>query len=133
MDENLQRLARQLRMEKCPSNVLENVKSRIAQRRKPGRPLVLRSVVVAFGMTMLMAGLVVWRWPIREVQETAPAVVSQQPDRVQVVHEAGLALGYIGAVLLEAGQHTESVLLNEAVPPLRTGFEKARKTIESRM
>ncbi|MHC1763517.1 MAG: hypothetical protein AB9869_04305 [Verrucomicrobiia bacterium] len=80
-----------------------------------------------------MVGLVVWHWPNREIQETAPAVVSSRPDHTRVVHEAGVALGYIGAVLLEAGQHTESVLLNEAVPPLRTGFEKARKTIESRM
>lgn len=133
MDENLQRLARQLRMEKCPSAVLENVKSRIAQRRKAGRPLGSRPVVFAFCMTVLMAGLIVWRWPNRDIQENAPAIVSSQPDRARVVHEAGVALGYIGAVLLEAGQHTESVLLNEAVPPLRTGFEKARKSIESRL
>jgi hypothetical protein len=48
---------------------------------------------------------------------------------VQVAREAESALGFIGTVLLDAGAHSETVISDRAITPLRNGLETAKNKI----
>jgi type II secretory pathway component PulM len=128
MDENLQRLARELRRETCPQRVLDAVARRLsAQGPAPGR--------VRFGITLAAAGLAVvfaltlWRWPAEKQARQQAELAERRMDAAQVAEQAEGALGYIGRVLLDAGAHSEKVVLEGAVPHLRNSLETARNKI----
>jgi hypothetical protein len=133
MDPNLQRLARELRAERCPQCVLENVASRIVSKPSPVHWFQLSTVGFAVCIAALVAVLAVWRWPNREARGPSPSVTPSRADQVRVAEQAGAALGYIGTVLLDAGKRTETIVVNEVVPPLRSGFDAASKTIKNKM
>ena len=131
MDENLQRLARGLRAERCPPHVLEKVQARISWKtRSPSRLWVTGS----FGVSALviLALLVVVGWPGRKTAAPSLSAVSTQADRVRVAEQTGAALGYVGLVLIQAGKQTKTILLNEAAPPVRRGLEAARESIKNK-
>ncbi len=132
MDPHLQRLIRELRAERCPPRVLEKVKSRLTTGSGTFDWFRFRAVGFAACLAALLAVLLVWRWPDGDVQSPSQASLPRQTDAVQVAGEAGAALAYIGSVLLEAGKHTENVLLEDAVPPLRSGIEAVSKTLKSK-
>lgn len=133
MDENLQRLTEELRAERCPRRVLENVASRIARRPRPIHQFLFRGLGFAGCVAALLTILAVWHRPNRVPEGPSQAVIRSQADQVRVAEEAGMALSYIGNVLMEAGEHTENILLDEAFPPLRNGFEAATKSIKNRL
>ena len=133
MDETLQRLIQELRAEKCPPRVLESVARRLARRPIPLRRLRTASAVTAVCMAALLAAVMVWRRPNRDAVSPSQAFAANRTQQVRVAGEAVAALGYIGNVLLEAGKHTQNILLNETVPPLRSGFEAVGKTIKNKI
>lgn len=136
MDDHVQRLVQALRAEKCPMRVLENVAARIAEKRRTAWKLAWMPIGFAVGLAALLAFVGIWRWPGQDtpgpLQASQPSP-AEQADQARVVEEAGTALAFIGSVLLEAGQQTETILLEQAVPPLRSGFENAAKTITDRL
>jgi hypothetical protein len=112
--------------------VVEEVQARIDRQRLPVARLGMRMGVIGLAMTLpvILAALLVWHWPSRSPSQTARA---SHADQVCVAQQAGVALGYIGSVLLEAGRHSENVLLKEAVPPLRNGFEATSKILNNKL
>ena len=132
MDENLQRLIQELRAEKCPPRVLESVARRRARSPAPLRRLRTAGAIAAVCIAAL-AAVMVWRKPNRDAVRPSQAFASNRAQQVWVAEEAVAALGFIGNVLLEAGEHTQNILLNKVVPPLRSGIEATGKTINNKL
>jgi hypothetical protein len=133
MDENLQRLTRALRSERCPARALDKVQQQIAARRTPVHTFRLRAVVVALGLAAVATMILIRFWPISRPTEPVLASVPAPVDQARVAREASFAMAYVARVLLEAKEHNETVLLNEAVPRLRSGFETASKIIQTKL
>jgi anti-sigma factor RsiW len=133
MDENLQRLIQELRTEKCPPRVFESVAKRRARRPAPLRRLRTANAVAVVCIAALLAAILVERRPNRNAVSPTQAFASHRAQQVRVAGEAVAALDYIGNVLLEAGKHTQNILLNETVPPLRSGLEAVGKTIKNKI
>jgi len=133
MNENLQRLTRALRAERCPPRILETVQSRIA--REPASAHAYRLSMAAFAVCLfaLAAVLAFWAWPNRDVRSLSQTAVTNHADQVRVAQEAGAALGYIGSLLMDAGKHTQNALVNDAAPPLWSGFEAVSKTLNKKL
>ncbi|GEM_PF-998474 len=126
MDENLQRLVRDLRKERCPASVLENVSRRIsAERPASGRFRYVNAGAIT--ALVLLSIAVIWQWQInREDRTPAPLAAATEINRSKTAEEAGTALAYIGQILLEASGRSKDVILKDAVPPLRNSFEIAK-------
>jgi hypothetical protein len=129
MDEDLQRLVRQLREDVCPQRVRDEVARRIS--RQPSPPSRFRfATTIAIAALVLLGCLVLW-------QRTADNPIKRQPqlaqqsslDRAQVVAQAEGALGIIGDVLLDAGAHSEKAIIKGTLPPLRNSFETTKDKI----
>lgn len=129
MDEDLQRLARELRQETCPQRVLDEVARRLsAQARRPRRWGYALAGAAA-GLALL-CGVALWRRPAGgDTQRHADRALSGRMDSAQIAEQAEGALGYIGQILLEAGSHSEGVILKGAVPPLRSSLETVKNKI----
>jgi hypothetical protein len=133
MDENLQRLARELRTERCPARVLDRVQERIARDGQPAHRFHLGAVGVALCVAALATMAALRFWPDSRHGEPLEPPSSARAEQVRVAREASLALAYIGGVLLEAKEHNQTVLLNEAVPRVRASFEAASKIIQTKL
>jgi hypothetical protein len=128
MDQDLQRLARELRNEKCPQRVIDEVTRRISLQPRQ-RGLGSFKIASVTALLALLCGLAIWRRPpvgeAPHLQQVARANVA----RAQVAAEAQDALGYIGVVLRDAGAQTRKIVLNQAVPPLRNSLATARNKL----
>lgn len=135
MDDRLEKLIRELRDEKCPRSVTEQVARRTGQgavadrwwRVTPGW-----SLVGAAGLTALVVAAMLFGpgrvGPDSRQAGDAGRRTGFHPaamDRAMVIEQAQGALVFIGRVLIEAGARTESALTTEAVPPLVEGFRTA--------
>lgn len=129
MQEDLSQITNELRNETCPRRVINKVKGQIsAQETSRGR--------LRFAMGLAMAGVVVacsftiW---LREENENArtKTVLVERPnaDRALVAHQAETALALVGSELLHAGAHSEKIISDRAVPPLRNSIEIAKNKI----
>jgi uncharacterized membrane protein len=129
MDEDLQRLARELRSETCPRAVLDRVAQRIA-RDTPPRQLA-HPFAWAIASLCVLGAITIWQWQARREAQTSTMELAAktQTDRALVVQQTQGALVYIGYALLEAAAHTENALSKEAVPPLRNGFQTVKDKI----
>jgi hypothetical protein len=79
---------------------------------------------------LLVCSLAIWhRLSAREAQRHPDPSVVASLNRAQVVRETEGALGYIGCVLLDAGAHTEKIVLNQAVPRLRNSLTTTREKL----
>ncbi len=125
MDDQLQRLVRELRSESCPPQVMDRVAQRIA--REKGLRLrhawrwavALMILLVALGAWQKQAG--------RNAQRKAAVLeVKARADRARVAEQTAGALGYIGQALLEVAAQSQDSILKEAVPPLREGLETTK-------
>jgi hypothetical protein len=133
MDENLLGLARELRKETCPQRVLDEVARRICAQVSPRSPLRY-GIPVAVAGAVLLCGLAVWRWPTGGSVERHPKLVAVATlDRAQIAQQAEGALGFIGGILLDATTHSQTVIFNRAVPPLRNSLEIAKNKIIHRI
>ena len=131
MGENLPRLARELRKETCPPRVLDEVGRRISAQASPSRQLPYGIAAAVVGLVLLCC-LAVWRpQPRGDVGRQAQLEVPSDPAKI--AGQAEGALGFIGSILLEAGAHSEKVLSERAVPPLRNGFETTKNKITHRI
>lgn len=132
MDDRLQKLTRDLRAEKCPPRVLAKVQERIASERR--RPLFAPGFAALAGLAavLMLTAAVVFQWT--KAPESSPAPIQQAQiatkDPAKIAAEAKLSLACIGHILLKAGDHSETVLLKEAIPPLRNGFKTVQTTLK---
>jgi len=123
MDENLQRLARELRKEVCPQRVHDEVARRLTAQ-APAPSLFRYAMPLAAASIVLLCAFAGWRWAARENTHRQPELPAQPAlDRVKVATQVEAALGLIGTVLLDAGDHSQRAIFKEAVPPLRNSLE----------
>jgi hypothetical protein len=131
MQEDLPRLTRELRNETCPRRVIDGALRRIAAETPP--PSRLRyaiPVTLGFAGAVLLGSLFL-RWGLKSDKAGQPPQLVEQlaQRRSQVAREAETALGVIGVVLLEAGSHSETVISDHAISPLRNGLQTAKTKI----
>ena len=129
MQEDLSRLARELRQETCPRRVIDEAVRRIAAETPP--PSRLRyaiPVTVTLAGVVLVCSLLV-RSRLTGDNAGRQAQFAQAQRRLQVAREAETALGLIGTVLLDASAHSETVISDRAIPPLRSGLQTAKNKI----
>lgn len=133
MDEDLQQLARELRKETCPQRVLDEVARRIStQTPAPGR--FRHAIAAGLAAAIVLCGFVLWRWPGGGGSPRASQLAQKEAiSRVQVARQAEGTLAYIGQVMAHASAHSQRVILNDAVPPLRNSFETAKNKIMNRI
>ena len=131
MEQELQKLIRQLQNEKCPPAVLDRVAERISRDKTPARPW--RSFLPwAIVTACLVGAAAVWQWNVRrEAQLLAAeaAAIQARANRALVAAQTEEAFGYIGQALIRAAAHTENALLREAAPPLRNSFETVKNKV----
>ena len=133
MDDSLQRLKRELQSEKCPPDVLARVREQIArERHRPTTRLRLPALAGAAAALLLIA-LATFQWSNGRKLDPPPSpgarVAAANPT--QVAEEARISLACIGHILLQAGRHSEAVIVKEALPPLRSGLQTVRTTVRN--
>jgi hypothetical protein len=127
MQPDLPRLARELKKETCPRRVLDEVQRRIAAERPSPRRLRF-AISIAMAGLVLACGLSAWRWNEHARQQAAVAEFNAR-ERAQTMNQAEGALGYVGSVLLQAGAHSEKIISDRAVPPLRSSLQLTKNKI----
>jgi hypothetical protein len=129
MQEDLTGLARELRKETCPRRVIDNAIRRIAAERPQPRRLRYAIAVALAGAVLLCGLLVRSRLAGGNAGRQRELAEQQAQVRMQAARQAETALGIIGTVLLDAGAHSETVISDRAIPPLRNGLETAKNKI----
>jgi len=128
MQEDLSELAHELRKETCPQRVIDKAWRSIGA--ETPRPSWLRYAIPAALAGAVLCGLVVRSRLTGGNAGRQPEVAQQQASgRMQVARQTETALGIIGTVLLHAGAHSETVISDRAIPPLRNGLETAKNKI----
>jgi anti-sigma factor RsiW len=127
MQQKLSRLTRELQKETCPQRVRDEVQRRISARASSRGWLRLAIPVAAL---VLVCGVSVWHWQAaRNARHQAELAELALRDRVQIARQAEDALGLIGSVLVKTGAHSEKVIYDRAVPPLRNSLQTANNKI----
>lgn len=131
MQEDLPGLAHELRQETCPRRVIDEAVRRIAAETPP--PSRLRyaiPITLTLAGAALLGGLFFRSRLTGDNAGQQPQWAEQQAQRRrQVARQAETALGLIGTVLLDAGAHSETVISDRAIPPLRNGLQTAKNKI----
>jgi hypothetical protein len=127
MQPDLTPLIRELKKETCPQRVRSRVRGRIAARESSPRRLRF-AIPIAIAGLVLACCLSVWRWNEHARHQTALAELNVR-ERAHTMNQAEDALGYVGSVLLQAGAHSEKVIADRAVPPLRSSLEITKNKI----
>jgi anti-sigma factor RsiW len=129
MDENLKQLVRHMRNETCPKKVLDEVQRR--RRTATQKPATFRYALVIAAAAVILCVVTFWPPLVDTKVHTAhkQATPRTNPERKRIAREAEGALGYIGAVLLDAGTHSGNTILKEAVLPIQNSLQTAKKKI----
>ena len=128
MQPDLQQIIRKLKNETCPQRVRDQVRGRISARASLS-PRLRYAIPVAFAGFILVCGLLVWQWQVRENVRRQERLAQLTIERAHVAHQAEDALGLVGSVLLDAGNHSQKIISDRTVPPLRNSFETAKSKI----
>ena len=129
MQEDLKGLTSELRKETCPQRVIDNAWLRIAAE-KPQPSLLRYAIPAALAGAVLLGGVLVQSRLAGGNAERQTELAEQQVHgRMQAARQAETALRIIGTVLLDAGAHSETVISDRAIPPLRNGLETAKNKI----
>jgi uncharacterized protein HemX len=128
MDQELQKLIRELQHEKCPPAVMERVAERISREKSAARSL-RPNFAWAVSIALVLGAVVFWQWQNHREAKRIAAAEQARANRALVVQQTGDAFGYIGQAMLRAAAHTENALSKQAVPPLRNGFEVVKNTM----
>lgn len=131
MQEDLRQLARELRQETCPRRVIDQAVRRIAAETPPPSPLrdAIPVALVLAGAVLLCGLLVRSRLTGDDAGQQLQWAEQQAQRRMQVARQAESALGLIGTLLLDAGAHSETVISDRVIPPLRNGLQTAKNKI----
>jgi len=129
MQEDLPGLARELRKETCPQRVIDGALRRIAAETPPPRRLRYAISAALAGAVLLCGLLVRWRPADGNVGGQPELAEQQAQGRMLAARQAETALGLIGTVLVDAGAHSETLICDRAIPPLRNGLETAKNKI----
>ena len=128
MQQDLSRITSELRKETCPRRVLDEVERKISQQKSA--PTRLRLALGAVAGFVLVVSLSVWLWQRNQnARPQAALAVAPKPDAAQVANQAEDALVLVGSELLDAGAHSEKIISDRAVPPLRNSIETAKNKI----
>jgi hypothetical protein len=128
MQTKLTQLIRELKNEKCPQRVRDQVRGRIAARESSPRGLRL-AIPMAFAVVVVAAGLFVWQQQAREHAREQARLAQLTLERTRVARQAEDALGLVGSMLLSAGNDSGQIISDRTVPPLRNSFEAAKNKI----
>jgi anti-sigma factor RsiW len=129
MQQNLSRLIRELKKETCPQRVRDQVRGRISARASSPGWLRL-GIPLAAAALVLVCGVSVWHLRAGEkARHQAELAERAAQERAQIAHQAEGALGLIGRVLADAKAHSEKVIYDRAVPPLRNSLRTANNKI----
>ena len=128
MQPDLPRLIHELKKETCPQRVRDKVRGQISARESSPRGWRLAIPALAAGL-VLMCSLSVWRWRAIEHERQQVRLAEVTLERARVASQAQDALGLVGSVLLDAGAHSEKVISDRAVPPLRNSLETAKNKL----
>jgi len=132
MDQELQKLIRELQHENCPPSVMERVAERISREKTTARPLQ-PNFAWAISIVVLLGAVTFWqsqnRREAKRAADAEVAVEQARASRALVVQQTGEAFGYIGQAMIRAAAHTGNALSKEAVPPLRNGFETIKNKV----
>jgi hypothetical protein len=129
MQADLYRLTRELRKETCPGRVHDEVRRRTSPEASSPRRLRFAISVAVAGL-VLACGLSVWRWQGGEKTRPQAELPERTTlDRARIANQAEAALGLIGCVLVNAGAHSERVISDRAVLPLRNSLELTKNKI----
>lgn len=128
MQKDLHSLVRELRNETCPQRVIDRTQAIL--REDPPLPSRFRyALPLAVAALALLCSLLVWRQPAgKDAPPTNPAHLPGDPH-MQAARQTQRALALLGSALYEAGAHSEQVLSDRAIPPLRTSFQTAKNKI----
>src|SRR4051812_9402457 len=127
MQTKLTQLIRELKSEKCPQRVRDQVRGRISARESSPRRLRL-AVPFAVASAALACGLIAGQLQAHKYLREAQ-LAQRSVERARVAHQAENALGFVGSVLLSAGNDPGQIISDRAVPPLRNSFETAKNKI----
>jgi hypothetical protein len=129
MQPDLQRIARELKKETCPRRVRDKVRGRISAREASPRRLRY-AIAMAIAGLVLVCGLSVWQWhAVESARQQARLAELNTRERARVANQAEDALGWVGSVLLDAGAHSEKIISDRTVPPLRNSLETTKNKI----
>lgn len=132
MDDNLQRAVESLRNEKCPPEILGEVRRRVhteAGRRK--HTFGFRMVVGTSVALLTLASVVFLSKPVPEKIYTSSQIEPVEKDSRQIIEETQIALASIGRVLISAGRSTETILSEQILPPLRGSVQTIKDKLEN--
>jgi hypothetical protein len=127
MSQDLSGLTRELREEKCPRRVLDEVERRISQ----SAPRRFRwALPFAVAVIVLVTCFFVWQGRTgRTAPQQAKGSMPPQSNPAQIASQTESALNLMGSVLIDAGVRSERIIVAQAVPPLRDSIEIARNQI----
>lgn len=123
MQEDLSKITSELRKETCPRRVLNKVRGQIsAQEASRGR--LRYAIALATACAVVVCCFTIWLWHTgTNSPQQAQLIEHTKPDRAQVANQAETALAFVGSELLDAGAHSEKIISDRAVPPLRNSIE----------
>jgi len=125
MQTKLTQIIRELKNEKCPQRVRDQVRGRILAREST-TPRLRLAIPLAFAGVILACGFFVWQQSSEHARQQAQLA---QLERTRVASQAEDALGLVGSMLLSAGNDSRQIISDRTVPPLRISFETAKNKI----
>lgn len=129
MQQDLQRLVRELRNETCPRRVHDAVGRRIPAE-SPTPKWLHPAIPVAIAGLVVACCISAWRWQAGENARPQSRLAERTTlTRIEIANQAESALGLIGSALLNAGTHSEKVISERAVLPLRNSLELTKNKI----
>lgn len=133
MSKSIHRLIQELRGESCPPHVLAKVRERIAKERGPIRDyrLALRRFALAAGFAVVLLCTVTRWYPISK-PDPATSHPGQPLTAAEVADQTHLTLACIGTTVVEAGNRTETIIVNHIKPRLLDCLDKAVKAFPQR-
>jgi hypothetical protein len=132
MDEHLQRAVENLRKEKCPPEVLGEVRRRVqAEVGQQKHSFGFRMVVSTSVALLILASVVFISKPAPKEIYTSNQTELVEKDSRQIIEETQIALASIGRVLISAGRSTETILSEQILPPLRGSVQTIKDKLEN--
>ena len=123
-EQSTERLIRDLKNEACPQRVRDKVRGQIAARElSHGR--LRYAFPMAIAILVVACSLSVWRWNAVETAREQARLA----ERIQIASQAQDALGLVGSVLLDASAHSQQIISDRTVPPLRNSLETTKNKI----